>query len=134
MAGEPLPQLGLLVGAAVVEHDVDQLAGRHRPFDRIEEADALLVPVALHAAADHRAVEQVERREQRGRAVALVVVVIVPGALLHRQARLGPVERLDLALRRSTAPRHRPADAGSAEGTRRKSTNARAAAADARSW
>ena len=50
MAGEPLAHLGLLVGAVVVEHDVDQLAGRHRPLDRIEEADELLVPVALHAA------------------------------------------------------------------------------------
>ena len=30
MAGEPLAHLGLLVGAVVVEHDVDQLAGRHR--------------------------------------------------------------------------------------------------------
>ena len=57
------------------------------------------MPVALHAAADHRAVEHVERGEQRGRAVALVVVGHRAGApLLHRQPRLGAVERLDLAL------------------------------------
>ena len=55
--------------------------------------------VALHAAADDRAVEHVEGGEQRGRAVALVVVGHGPGPpLLHRQARLGAVERLDLAL------------------------------------
>ena len=55
--------------------------------------------VALHVAADDGAVEHVERGEQRGGAVALVVVG--HGAeppLLHRQAGLGAVERLDLAL------------------------------------
>ena len=57
------------------------------------------MPVALHAAADDRAVEHVERGEQRGGAVALVVVGHGAGAaLLHRQAGLGAVERLDLAL------------------------------------
>ena len=37
---------------------MDGLAGRdHLTFDGIEETDELLVPVALHAAADHRAVQ-----------------------------------------------------------------------------
>ena len=55
--------------------------------------------VALHAAADDRAVEHVEGGEQRGGAVALVVMGHGAGAaLLHRQAGLGAVERLDLAL------------------------------------
>ena len=55
--------------------------------------------MARHAAADHRAIEHVERCEQRGRAVALVVVRHGAGAaLLHRQARLAAVECLDLAL------------------------------------
>ena len=39
--------LGVLVGGVVVEDDVDHLAGRHRALDRVEEADELLVPVAL---------------------------------------------------------------------------------------
>ena len=51
VAHEPVPHLGLLVGDVVVEHDVDQLAGRHRALDLVEEADELLVPVGLHAAA-----------------------------------------------------------------------------------
>ena len=68
-------------------------------LDGVEEADELLVPVALHVAADDLAVQHVEGGEQRGRAVAFVVVGHGPGAaLLHRQARLGAVERLDLAL------------------------------------
>ena len=55
--------------------------------------------VALHAAADDGAVEDVEGGEQGGRAVALVVVGHGAGAaLLHGQAGLGAVERLDLRL------------------------------------
>ena len=57
------------------------------------------MPVALHAVADDLAVEHVERGEQRRRAVALVVVGHRPAAArLHRQPRLGAVERLDLRL------------------------------------
>ena len=48
MANEPLPHFGLLMGAVVVEDDVDQLAGRHGALDGIEEAQELLMPVALH--------------------------------------------------------------------------------------
>ena len=99
MAGEPGPHLGMLVGGVVVDDDVDDLSGRDLGFDGVEEADELLMPVALHAAADHGAVEHVERGEQRRGAVALVVVGHGAGAaLLHRQAGLGAVERLDLAL------------------------------------
>jgi dihydroxyacetone kinase len=73
-------------------------AGTSR-LDGVEEADELLMAVALHVAADDGAVEHVERGEQRGRAVALVVMGHGAGAaLLHRQAGLGAVERLDLAL------------------------------------
>src|SRR3954452_1001516 len=55
--GEPGQHLGLLVGGVVVEDDVDDLAGRDRRLDGVEEADELLVPVALHAAAEDGAVE-----------------------------------------------------------------------------
>jgi len=55
--------------------------------------------VFLHAAPQHDAIEDVEGREQSGRAVALVVVGHGPAlAGLDRQAWLGGVERLDLAL------------------------------------
>ena len=75
------------------------LSGRNLRLDGVEEADELLMPMALHAAADDLAVEHVEGGEQRGGAVALVVMGHGAGAsLLHRQTRLGAVERLDLAL------------------------------------
>ena len=55
--------------------------------------------VTGHAATDHRAVEDVERGEQRGRAVADIVVGHRASlAWLERQAGLGAIERLDLAL------------------------------------
>src|SRR5215207_1146281 len=97
VAGEPGDHLGLLMGGVVVEDDVDELAGRDRRLDGVEEADNLLMPVALHAASEHGAVQDIEGGEQCGGAVALVVVGHRPGAaLLERQAGLGAVERLDL--------------------------------------
>ena len=57
------------------------------------------MPMTLHALADDRAVEHVQGCEQRGRSVSDIVMRHGAGpALLHRQARLGAVERLDLAL------------------------------------
>ena len=89
----------MFVGRIVVDDGVDRFSCRHLRLDGIEEADELLVPVALHVAPDDRAVEDVKGSEQRRRTVALVVVGHGPGAaLLHRQTGLGAVERLDLAL------------------------------------
>jgi hypothetical protein len=79
----------------IVEHSVDQLAGR----DVALEAQKFLVPVALDALTDRHPIEQVERRKQSGCAMANIIVGHRPGApALHRQARLGAVERLGLAL------------------------------------
>ena len=97
--GEPGTHLGVLGGGIIVEDGVDQLAGRHGGLDPIEKADELLVAVPCHALADHGAVEDIERGEQRGGAVALVVVRHRSGATrLHGQSRLGAIESLDLAL------------------------------------
>jgi hypothetical protein len=96
MPGQPLAHLRVSVGCVVVDGGVDLLSRRHLRFDGVEEADELLVP---HIAADDGAVEDVEGREQCRRAMTLVVVGHRPGAaLLHWQAGLGAVERLDLAL------------------------------------
>jgi hypothetical protein len=46
--------------------------------DLVEEADELLMPVAAHALADDLAIEHVQRGEQGGSAVALIIMVIVP--------------------------------------------------------
>ena len=89
----------MLVGGVIVEDGVDRLSRRNLLLDGIEEADELLMAMTLHVAADHRAVENVQRGEQRRRAVPLVVVRHGSGAaLLQRQSGLGAVERLNLAL------------------------------------
>jgi len=98
MIGEPLHDRRVLVRGVIVEDGVDDLAGRRGALDGGEEADELLMPMLRHAAADDRSCENVQRREQGGRAVALVVVGQGPAfSGLERQARLRAVERLDLA-------------------------------------
>ena len=99
MAIEPSSHLGMLVGSVVVEDDVDGLADRRFGLDGVEEADEFLVTMALHVPTNDGAVEHVEGGKQGGCAVALVVMGHgAEPSLLHRQAGLGTVERLDLAL------------------------------------
>lgn len=74
MAIQPGADFRLLVCGIVVEDDVDGLICGHFSLDGIEEADELLMPMALQVTADHRAIEGVERGEQGSGAVALVVV------------------------------------------------------------
>ena len=98
MPAQPRHHLRVFVGGIVVEDEVNHLPDRHPGLDGIEEADELLMAVALHAAADHRAFQDIQCGEQGRRAVAFVIVGHrACAALLHRQAGLGAVERLDLA-------------------------------------
>ena len=46
MPVEPSADLGMLAGGVIVEDDVDHLAGRYVGFDRVEEADELLMAAA----------------------------------------------------------------------------------------
>ena len=49
----------------VVDDRMDQLAGRYLGLDGVEEADELLMAMALHVAADDVAFEDIEGGEQR---------------------------------------------------------------------
>src|SRR5579862_625726 len=99
MAREPFQDLGVLVGGVVVDDDMDGPFGWRSGIDDVEEADELLMAMALHALADDLAFEDIESGEQGGSSVSFIVVGDGAGApLLHRQARLRTVERLDLAL------------------------------------
>src|SRR6516225_8565208 len=96
MPAEPGPHLGMLMSGVIVEHHVDDPAGRHLTFDGIEKPDKLLMPVTLHAAANDLALQHVERK-QGGCAVPLVVVGHRPATpALQRQPRLRAIKRLDL--------------------------------------
>src|SRR5215218_2628753 len=84
---KPLTHLRMLVGGVVVEDHVHELSGGHLGLDSIQEADELLMAMALHTSADNLAFEYVESSKQRGCAVALVVMGHRAGAaLLHWQA------------------------------------------------
>jgi hypothetical protein len=73
-------------------------AGTARPAG-IEEADKFAMAMRRHAAPEDGAVQDIERGEQRGDAVAFVVVRQGPAfAGLERQAGLGAVASLDLRL------------------------------------
>ena len=61
VSGEPFAHLGVLMGSVVVQDHMDELADLHITLDRIEEADELLMPMALHAATENLAFEHVER-------------------------------------------------------------------------
>jgi hypothetical protein len=73
-AREPLPHLRVLVDGVIVEDHVNRLSDRHLRLNGIQEADELLMPMALHTSADHLAFEHVESSEPHRCAVALVVV------------------------------------------------------------
>ena len=89
----------MLVRGVIVDDQMNFALGRGLAVDLVEEADELLMPVAAHALADDLAVEHVERGEQGGRAVPLIIMGHrAAAAAPHRQPRLGAVERLDLAL------------------------------------
>src|SRR5690606_12499119 len=76
---------------------VGDFTGGNMRFDSIKKANELLMAMALHVAADDGPVEHIQRSEQCGGAVALVIMGHGSGAaFLHRQTRLRPVERLDL--------------------------------------
>jgi hypothetical protein len=98
--GEPAPdQLGL-GGARVIGDDVDVELGRDRSPERAEEPAELGGPVPPRAPADDGPRPDVERGDERGRAVArravAGVVVRAPLGLAaaQREERLRPVERL----------------------------------------
>jgi hypothetical protein len=74
-------------------------AGRDLGFDGVEETNELLMPVALNITTDDGPVEHVQRGKQRRCAVALEVMGHRSSApFLQRQARLGAIQCLNLAL------------------------------------
>jgi hypothetical protein len=68
---EPFECFGMLVGRIVIDDGMDSLSLGDPGLDGVEEADELLMPMAWHTAADHLAIEDIERGEQGRGAVAL---------------------------------------------------------------
>ena len=94
---QPLLDIGVVVGPVIVQDQVEGLPWRRVSVDGAQELQQFLVTMTRITGADHGAVEHIERREQAGGAVALVVMRHgAASPLLHRQARLCPIQRLDL--------------------------------------
>ena len=71
-----------------------ELAGGDGGLDLVQKADALLVAMTCHALPDHRTVEDIERRKQRGGAMPNIMVRHRCGpAPLDPQTRLNAIER-----------------------------------------
>ena len=93
MPFQPGANLRLLMGGVIVEDDVDGLIFRQFSLDGVEEADELLMPVALHVAADDGAVENIEGSKQgRGAMTFIIMGHRAAPALFQGQTRLRPVE------------------------------------------
>src|SRR5215472_14419298 len=98
MVFDPFKNLGVLVSGIIVDDHMDRFLLGHPGIDDVEEADELLMAMALHTLADDLTFQHIKRRKQCRDAVTLVVVGDGAGtSLLHRQPRLGAVQRLDLA-------------------------------------
>jgi protein-export membrane protein SecD len=97
--GEPVADLGALVGGKVVEDDMDVEVLGDLLVDLLEEGEHVDAGVTLLAVGDDLAGADVQGGEEVGGAVALVVVGHRPGPTrLHRQRRLRPVQGLALGL------------------------------------
>src|SRR5713101_5613436 len=96
---KPSLHLGVLVCGIVVGDQVQVQPLWGVVVDSAQEFKPFLVAVALHALPNNAAGGDIEGGKQRRRSIAFVVVGHSPGpTLLHWQAGLRAIERLDLAL------------------------------------
>jgi hypothetical protein len=95
---EPGSDLGVLMGGVIVDDQV-QLAIRWRlRVDLLEESQPFLMAMPGLAAAQHGAIECIERGEQCGGAMALIIMGLgTVTTLAQGQAGLGANQRLNLA-------------------------------------
>src|SRR5271170_7288313 len=97
--GNPCLYFGMLMGCIVVSDQMQLLVLGRVAIDLAQEAQPLLVTMFSLALANDTAIERVHRGKQRRHTMALVIVRHrLSATSLERQARLGPVKRLDLAL------------------------------------
>ena len=74
MISDPGEDLGVFVGGVIIGDGMDDLSGGDSSFDSVQELDKLLMSMLFHAAPYDGSIQNVERGEQRGRAVAFVIV------------------------------------------------------------
>src|ERR1700728_1092200 len=99
MTRDPSLYLRMFVGRVVVDDQGQVEIGIGAFIDGVEEVDPLLMAMTLQAFTDHDSRANIEGGEEGGCAVTLVVMSQSPDAPgIHRQAGLGTVQSLNLAL------------------------------------
>lgn len=94
---EPAGHFGAHASRQVVQHDVHLEIPRDVQVDEFEEGQHIRAGVAFAGVVEHLGGGHVQRREQLHGAVPLVAMGHGPGpARLHRQRRLGLIQRLTL--------------------------------------
>src|ERR1039457_5227527 len=89
----------MFVRRVVVADQINFFASGYGLIDHTQKPQPLLMAVLLLTESEDLAIGDIQRSEQGGCAVALVIVRHGgASALLHRQARLRAIQRLDLAL------------------------------------
>ena len=95
---EPRFDLLVLMGGVIVTNDMDFFSVRNIAADQVEKANPFLMAMLFHTGADDLAAERIHRGEQRGCAVALVIMShCLAATLLERKSWLSSVQSLDLA-------------------------------------
>jgi hypothetical protein len=96
---QPALHLCAFVSAVIVHDEMHFLFGRQLRFQMVEEPYKFPTAVAVLTGADHFAVENIERGEQGGGAMAFIVVrLTLRQAGAQRQNRSGAIQSLNLAL------------------------------------
>ena len=94
---EPGFYLFVLMGGIIVADDMDVFSLGNIAADQVEKANPFLVAVLFHAGADNLTAEGIHSGEQRGCAIALVIMSHrLATTLLQRKPRLSPVQSLNL--------------------------------------
>jgi hypothetical protein len=86
----------MLVGSIIINDQVEVEFGRRFGVDLLEKPNELLLPMPWQAVADHLPIEHAERRKERRRAVAMIVVSERPASPSSTATRAAYVECLDL--------------------------------------
>jgi hypothetical protein len=89
---KPVLDVRMGMRAIVVKDQMQIQAARRLAVDPTQKLQELLVPVTRVTGPDHRPFQDIQRREQRGRPMAFVVMGYRPAAaFFHRQSGLSPV-------------------------------------------
>jgi len=97
MFAQPLLDIRMLVRPIIVHNQVEVHSRQCLTVNLAQKLQEFFMAMTRVTASDHRSIQHVESRKQRGRPIAFVVMGHRPATpLFHRQARLRSIKSLDL--------------------------------------